>query len=50
MPFVEKIALEKCGVRTKDSWNPADIYHCKEITEKIKYKIKIKSIGDMSGL
>ena len=26
MPYLENIALKKCGVKTKDSWNPADIY------------------------
>ena len=48
MPFVEKIALEKCGVRTKDSWNPADIYLVKK-SQKNQIQNKIKSIGDMSG-
>jgi len=48
MPFVEKIAIEKCGVRTKDSWNPADIYIVKK-SQKDKIQKKIKSIGDMSG-
>ena len=42
MPFVEKIALEKCGVRTKDSWNPADIYLVKKSQKnKIQNKDKI---------
>lgn len=48
MPFVEKIATEKCGVRTKDSWNPADIYIVKK-SQKDKIQKKIKSIGDMPG-
>lgn len=26
MPFVENIAKNSCGVKKKDSWNPADIY------------------------
>ena len=45
MPFIEGIALNKCGVRTKDSWNPADIY----IVRKNKVgtvKTEIKAIGD----
>ena len=46
MPFVENIALKKCGVRTKDSWNPADIYIVKK-KNKTAIEKKIKSIGDM---
>ena len=29
MEYLEDIANKKCGVRTKDSWNPADIYAVK---------------------
>ena len=47
MPYVEKIALNKCGVRTKDSWNPADIYIVKK-TKKGSIEKKLKSIGDMN--
>ena len=48
MPFLETIAIKKCGVRTKDSWNPADIYIVKKSQKKI-IESKLKSIGDMSG-
>ena len=48
MPFLETIAIRKCGVRTKDSWNPADIYIVKKSQKKI-IESKLKSIGDMSG-
>tara|TARA_B110000438_G_C15751266_1_gene623105 strand:- start:48 stop:1418 length:1371 start_codon:yes stop_codon:yes gene_type:complete len=48
MPYVEKIALTKCGVRTKDSWNPADIYIVKKNKRKT-IENKIKSIGDMKA-
>ena len=30
MPFLENIAITKCGVATKDSWNPADIWLIKK--------------------
>lgn len=48
MPFVEKIALTKCGVRTKDSWNPADIYLVKK-TKKVAIQNKLTKIGDMKA-
>ena len=48
MPYLETIALTKCGVRIKDSWNPADIYIVKK--NKLKtIKDKLKIIGDMSN-
>lgn len=46
MPYLEKIALTKCGVRTKDSWNPADIYIVKKTKVK-SIRDKLKVIGDM---
>jgi hypothetical protein len=46
MPFVENVALKKCGVRTKDSWNPADIY-CVRKTKESKIKKDIAAIGEM---
>jgi hypothetical protein len=46
MPFVENIALKKCGVRTKDSWNPADIY-CVKASKESKIKKDLTKIGDM---
>ena len=49
MPFLEGIAIKKCGVRTKDSWNPADIYILKK-SQKKSIESKLKSIGEMSGL
>ena len=46
MPIVENIALQKCGVRTKDNWNPADIYIVKQTEEKQIVK-QLKSIGGL---
>ena len=46
MPFVEGIALKKCGVGTKDSWNPADIY-CVKKTKEAAIRKKLTAIGDM---
>lgn len=46
MPFVEDIALKKCGVRTKDSWNPADIY-CVKATKESTIKKDLTAIGNM---
>jgi|TARA_B110000438_G_C15768580_1_gene630785 hypothetical protein len=46
MPYVEGIALSKCGVSTKDSWNPADIYIVKK-DKRTAIEKKLKSIGDM---
>ena len=48
MPYLEGIANKKCGVRTKDSWNPADIYAVKK-TKETEIKRELKNIGDMSG-
>ena len=47
MPFIEDIAINKCGVRTKDSWNPADIYIVRTNKER-DIKKEIKTIGDSS--
>ena len=47
MPFIEDIAINKCGVRTKDSWNPADIYIVRTNKER-NIKKEIKAIGDSS--
>ncbi len=44
MTFVEDVALKKCGVRTKDSWNPADIY-CVRETKQDKIRKDIAAIG-----
>lgn len=46
MPFVENIAMKKCGVRTKDAWNPADIY-CAKKTKVAAIKKKLTAIGAM---
>ena len=46
MPIVENIALQKCGVRAKDNWNPADIYIVKKTEEKQIVK-ELESIGDL---
>ena len=47
MPIVENIALQKCGVRAKDNWNPADIYIVKKNEERSIVK-QLESIGDLS--
>jgi hypothetical protein len=47
MVFLEKIAINKCGVSTKDSWNPADIYLCRK-TKKTEIKMNMTRIGDLS--
>lgn len=46
MPFVESVAKNKCGVATKDSWNPADIY-CVRKTKKAQVQKKITQIGNL---
>ena len=46
MPIVENIALQKCGVRAKDNWNPADIYIVKKTEEKQIVK-ELESIGGL---
>ena len=46
MPHVENIALKKCGVGTKDSWNPADIYAVKKI-KKAEIMKELTAIGEM---
>jgi hypothetical protein len=46
MPHLENIALKKCGVRTKDSWNPADIYAVQK-TKKAKIMKELVAIGDL---
>ena len=48
MPFIEKIALQKCGVRTKDSWNPADIYLGRKSKLK-QIQDKVTNIGNMKS-
>ena len=45
MPFLENIAITKCGVATKDSWNPADIYIVKSNKER-QIKIDLTKIGN----
>ena len=45
MPYLEGIAINKCGVSTKDSWNPADIYLVK-IQQKARIMTELKTIGD----
>ena len=47
MPIVENIALQKCGVRAKDNWNPADIYIVKKVEEKNIVK-ELESIGNLA--
>jgi hypothetical protein len=45
MPYLENIAKTKCGVKTKDNWNPADIYAVKK-NEKILIEKELKKIKD----
>jgi len=47
MNFIDGTAMTNCGVRVKDSWNPADIYMVKKINEK-KIRDKIKDITSSS--
>lgn len=35
MDYIESIAKSRCGVVTKDNWNPADIYMVKKQKEKV---------------
>jgi len=35
MSFLEGIAKERCGVKTKDNWNPADIYMVRKNKERL---------------
>jgi hypothetical protein len=46
MPFLEDIAIKKCGVRTKDSWNPADIYAVRKSKKRVIMK-ELDAIGDL---
>jgi|TARA_R110000764_G_scaffold38503_4_gene85393 hypothetical protein len=54
MPFLEDIALKKCGVRAKDSWNPADIYAVKIRSEaeirKALFEIGERKMGNAAKL
>ena len=34
MSFIEDIAKNRCGVKTKDNWDPADIYMVKKQKER----------------
>lgn len=47
MPYLEGIAMNKCGVSTKDSWNPADIYLVKK-QQKARIMTEMKTIGDLN--
>ena len=47
MFILEDIALKKCGVRTKDNWNPADIYLV-NIRKKGEIVKEITKIGNSS--
>ena len=47
MPTIENVALQKCGVRAKDNWNPADIYIVKKRIEPTIVR-EIKDIGNLS--
>jgi hypothetical protein len=43
MSFIEDIAKSRCGVKTKDNWDPADIYMVKSNKERV-IRNKIDSI------
>src|SRR6056300_96304 len=47
MPIVEGVA-KKCGIGTKDSWNPADIYLVKK-SKRRDIEKKLVEIGDRTG-
>ena len=47
MPLVEGVA-KKCGISTKDSWNPADIYLVKK-SKRRDIEKKLVEIGDRTG-
>jgi hypothetical protein len=47
MPVVEGVA-KKCGIGTKDSWNPADIYLVKK-SKRRDIEKKLVEIGDRTG-
>jgi hypothetical protein len=49
MRFVEDIAMKKCGVSTKDNWNPADIYAVRTSRES-EVRKKINEIGNLKLL
>ena len=46
MRKIETIAMTKCGVSTKDNWNPADIYVVK-INKKREIFTKLDKIGNL---
>ena len=46
MPYLENIAKLKCGVTTKDSWNPADIYAVK-VSKLNQIKKDLTAIGNL---
>lgn len=53
MDYIENIAKTRCGVKTKDNWNPADIYMVKKNKEsQIKKKIDeiTKNPDEMANL
>jgi hypothetical protein len=43
MDYIETIAKERCGVSTKDNWDPADIYMVRK-TKELAIKKKLDSI------
>jgi hypothetical protein len=53
MSYIEGIAKSRCGVSTKDNWDPADIYMVKKVKETaIKKKIDdiTKSADEMANI
>mgnify|MGYP003111512428 FL=1 len=49
MPFIEKIALDNCGVSNKDRWNPMDIVMVKK-THKTLVENTIRELTNMEGM
>lgn len=51
MDYIEGIAKSRCGVTTKDNWNPADIYMVKKTKERaIKTKLDEITKSDDSNI
>ena len=49
MPYIEKIAFDKCGVSNKDRWNPMDIVMVKK-SHKTVVENTIRELTNMEGM
>ena len=49
MPYIEKIAFDKCGVSNKDRWNPMDIVMVKK-SHKNVVENTIRELTNMEGM